>query len=191
MKKIYLIGGPSRCGKSIVRKRFTKQFKISGISTNSLAALLDDNDILNEVSWTNNLDQKAKKMWPYLKSFIEHEIKYREDSIVIEGDILLPEYLNEFSGNNLIVSCCLGYPNVDINKKIADIKKYDAEKKYDWIKNTSTELLAEFVQDNINNSKKIENESLNYGISFFDLSDSANFKCDINEVINKLLFMNN
>ncbi|MGD9201931.1 MAG: hypothetical protein PVI26_10235 [Chitinispirillia bacterium] len=122
---IYLIGGASRSGKTYLAKKLLTELKIPIFELDYLKMGLARG--LPEYG-VNPLDDEktvGKLLWPIVIEIINTMVE-NEDSYIIEGTYLLPEYsicLSE-KYDILIRSCFLGYPNAEANEKLHEIRKY-------------------------------------------------------------------
>ena len=182
---VYLIDGIARSGKSIIRKLILDKYRISGISTDYIRAMLSDNLSDTQISYTNSAEGNAYEMWPFIKSFIDNLIQFAEEDYVIEGDILLPKDLQEYKENKFVKSCFVGYCNISKENKINMVKKLAFNNKKDWINNLSGNDIKAFIQDGIKKSCFYCKSCKTYGIPYFDLVDNFNQK--ISKIINYLI----
>jgi AAA+ ATPase superfamily predicted ATPase len=91
---IYLIGGPPRVGKSILARKLIKQKTIPSFSLDYLYNL---EQIRNISAFEKaELVEKAKLFYPTLKDLLL-DVKRRSKDCVIEGEVLLPEFIPELS----------------------------------------------------------------------------------------------
>ncbi len=82
---IYLIGGPPRVGKSSLARLMLERLDVSGVSTDALVQMLEDDGVPDYFDRT-----KSRLFRPYLERF-EVEIADEGVSYVIEGDALWPD----------------------------------------------------------------------------------------------------
>jgi 2-phosphoglycerate kinase len=167
---IYLISGASRAGKTIIAKKLAKQ---KGISYFSIDWLI--------MGFTNGLPESgihhmlfpheiAEKSWRFLKAMIESML-WEEVDYIIEGEALLPELVIELLEKhpNQIEVCFVGFTNIDIDKKLRDIKQYRAKKK-DWLSEKSDEYIKDHIQNMVEHSIKMKQSCEENSILYFDTS---------------------
>jgi cytidylate kinase len=180
---IYLIGGRPRSGKSIIRKKILDKYKISGIGTDTLRYLLQESNPELGVHHTRTAKENGIIMWPYIDKLIEHLIKYDNENFVIEGAVLLPEYLFQYKDHQEVRVCYLGYSTISLNQKKVDIKNNGGDT--DWISQYSEKEFSNFVRGSIEKSKKEKRECKRLGIKYFDIDE--NFEKSIEKVIDWLI----
>lgn len=178
---IYIISGASRSGKSIVAKGFFEKNFIPYIPLDCLMM-----GFMNGVSslgihdklWP---DEIAEKMWPFLKAvcknMIDNEIDY-----IFEGEAVLPEHIKELSDLHpgQIKTCFLGYTEVDVKKKISEVKRYPNHLN-DWLLSQEEEEILNHIENMITYSHRIKKECIKYNLDYFDTS--KDFEKQIDKVI--------
>jgi len=180
---IYLIGGEARSGKTIVRKKLLSKYKISGIGTDSIRYMLSHTLKDSGIDHNNTPEVNGPLMWPFIDSLIKDLTVYAAEDYVIEGDILLPNYLKKYKESSNIKVCYIGFPTISISTKMEDILQ--SRKGGDWTKEYTEKELKKFVRWSIKESKKYQRECKKYGITYYDLS--VDFENRINEIVEDLV----
>ena len=183
---IYIIGGEARSGKTILRKKLLNEYKISGIGTDSIRYMLSNTLEDSGIDHNNPPEINGPLMWPYISNLVEDLIKYASEDFVIEGDILLPEYLKEYKDNPDVSTCYIGYSSISISQKIENI--LNSRKGGDWTSEYTEKELKKFVKWSIKESKKYQRECKKFGIQYYDLSE--NFKEGIDKILEDLCAYN-
>lgn len=80
---IYLIGGPQGSGKSTLAKELIEKYKIAGVDTDSLRALMG-------ISSTEGTIEDHEKLWEGICRFIKSRLNYKVD-YWIEGAHITPK----------------------------------------------------------------------------------------------------
>lgn len=84
---------------------------------------------------------------------------------------------------NVDRNCCdiyfLGYPNITVEEKLKEIRKFDTQ--YDWTSKREDDIVIEHLKDYIDISKWLEVECKKYNLPFVDVSK------DREEVIDSLV----
>ena len=168
---IYIISGASRAGKSLVAKKVSEQ---KGISYFSLDWLV--------MGFTNGLpeygihdllfpDEIARRSWSFLKAMFESML-WNEVDYIIEGEAILPELVVELCRKHpeKLRVCFLGFTDVDITEKVADIKKFSLEEN-DWLMDKSDEYITDHVNNMIVHSKIIEKTCKENNLKYCDTSN--------------------
>ena len=179
---VYLIGGEARSGKTIIRKRLLKEYQISGIGTDSIRYMLAHTLKDSSIDHNNPPEINGPLMWPYISNLVEDLIVYTSEDFVIEGDILLPEYLKEYKDNPDVSTCYIGYSSISISQKIENILNF--RKEGDWTSEYAEKELRKFVKWGIKESQKYQRECKKLGIQYYDLSE--NFKEGIDRIIQEI-----
>lgn len=180
---IYLIGGEARSGKTIVRKKLLSKYRISGIGTDSIRYMLSHSLQDSGIDHNNGPQINGPLMWPFIDNLIKDLSVYAAEDYVIEGDILLPEYLKKYRNSSDIKACYIGFPSISISQKIENI--LNSRKEGDWTKEYSEKELRKFVKWGIRESRKYQIECKKYGIIFYDLSED--FENRINDIVEDLV----
>jgi len=196
---IYLIGGSSRCGKTILSKKIASKKKISFISTDSLRPIvleiLSKKELKSKFPQTNMPTPKnkfrfdlypakdildaqvveAKIMWPPIKAFITSLI-FRDRDYVIEGLHLLPGLVNQLKRTKYWKDIKVVYLiKTDLIKIQSGFSKNIRE--FDWmyplIKNDKDRLLkaSEMVSSK---GQYIAKEAIKFDLKLYNTEDSFN-----------------
>ncbi|MBO6523062.1 MAG: hypothetical protein JJ971_04490 [Balneolaceae bacterium] len=167
---LYLISGPSRSGKTLLAKTILKETQIPYLSLDWL--MMGFNDGIPEYGIHHLLmpDELASRMWAFLQGMIDN-ILFEGHDYVIEGEAMLPELVNtlikKYPGK--VRAVFIGYSEVDVDDKMAIIKKYSTGEN-DWL----TKESDEYIRDHINNMQRhgrvIKEECVKSDLPYFDTS---------------------
>jgi 2-phosphoglycerate kinase len=181
---IYIISGASRSGKTIIAKETLEMYKIPYLSTDYL--MMGFMHGVKEMEIHDKLwpDEIAQKLWRFLEPFIETMI-YNDENYVLEGEAFLPELLKPLLDRhpNKIKICFIGYKDADTDKKVLNIKKYVDHN--DWLVKLGDTEIVSHVNNMIQYSNYLFEETKKYHMSYFDTSDS--FTDSIEECIEFLI----
>lgn len=180
---IYLIGGLARSGKTLIRKRILKEYKISGIGTDSIRYMLSYTNPVLGINYKKPATHNGPLMWPYLDNLLYELREYSNEDFVIEGDILLPKYLSKYSDTSNIKCCYIGYSNASLETKYREI--VDNRGQGDWTKEYKEREFKKFIKSSIKNSKKYEKECKRLGIRYFNTG--VDFQKSIDNIIVSLM----
>lgn len=169
---LYLISGTSRGGKTIVSKKIFADLKIPYLSLDWL--VMGFTNGIPEYGINDKLfpDEIAKKMWNFTKAMCENMIWVGNDYI-IEGEAILPEHADELLKKypDKVKVCYLGYADIDIIKKVDDVKKFSVGTN-DWLCNESDEFIYKHINNMVTYSIMIRNECEKYKVKYFDTSNN-------------------
>lgn len=162
---LYLIGGAARAGKTILSERLLKDKNIPYFCVDYLVSALS-----RKLHYIPSREA-AIRIWPRLESMLRNIVEVGSNYI-IEGDKLLPEQVSNFIKEypDQIVSCFLGYPNIDPLQKIKAIQLYPGHIN-DWTKESTEKELRDLVTEMVDYSLYLQTECNKYHIPYFDLSD--------------------
>ena len=184
MSMLYIIGGPARSGKSTLRNIALKDFKISGISTDYIRAMLQEKLPL-EISYKNSPDINSQNMLVYLVGFAKEFINYSNEDYVLEGDAIdskLFYALAETKPLN-IKFIFIGYPDAQISNKCNIIRQIDS-KTQSWTNSITDSNLSEIISNAIKKSNELREFCKKNNIQF--INTSVNFLDEIYKVQNSI-----
>jgi 2-phosphoglycerate kinase len=178
---LYILGGASRSGKSIISRRFVKVLGIPFFSLDFLVTSLQDIPSLH-IKHNQPFIEKSENIWPMAKNMLSHIIS-EEPNYLIEGDGILPGQVTELSQlhPNSIQSAFVGYTEMSAEVKLKEIRKFGGQKD-DWTLNYSNDEMENYITDMIEFSKYLKTECEKNNIPFFDVS--SDFSNKIDEVFN-------
>jgi hypothetical protein len=167
---LYLIGGASRAGKTIMAKKILAEKGLSYLSLDWL--VMGFTNGIPEYGIHDKLfpEEIAERSWSFLKAMLESMIYVGADCVV-EGEALLPELLVELSEKypDSLRICFIGYTDVTVDEKVKDIKKFSCGKS-DWLIDKSDEYIIDHVKNMIAHSKIIKKSCKENDLRYFDTS---------------------
>ncbi len=168
---LYIISGASRSGKTTIAKRVANHKQIPYLSIDWL--MMGFTNGIPEYGIHDKLfpDEIAERMWKFLKAMLESMI-YVEEDCVIEGEAILPELIIQLQKKypDKLTICFLGYTEVGIENKLAEIRKYGNDEN-DWLAARPDDYINDHTKNMIDFSRKIESSCRKYGLPYFDTSD--------------------
>ena len=180
---IYILGGASRSGKTLLSRRAVSEKGIPYFPLDALFGGLANGVPQLDIMYDQSFTERAEKIWPVAKpllGFFFHE----ERDFLIEGDSILPVQVQELaSEGNKVRACFLGYSEVSKEEKIALVRMYH-QGTIDWTKDISDEEMLDLVDQMIEFSKYLKEECAKYDIEYFDISH--NFEEPRKEAFNYL-----
>jgi hypothetical protein len=168
---LYLVGGTSRSGKTLVARKILADKQIPYLSLDWL--MMGFNDGIPEYGihhllWPNEI---AEKMEPFLRGVLGSMLVEGMD-YVVEGEAMRPRWVAELTAEyaDKIRAVFIGYTEIDIEDKVALVKQH-ADRETDWLTSEPDEYIRDHIGNMIAYSKTIKAECERYGLSYFDTSD--------------------
>jgi hypothetical protein len=180
---LYILGGASRSGKSIIGRRFVSELNIPFFCLDFLITSLHSVPSLGITHGQPSIE-KAEKLWPLSKSMFGHLIS-EEPNYLIEGDAILPKQVNELSDTygSQIKCCFVGYSEISVEQKLQEIRKFGGSKD-DWTQKYNDEQMKKYIFDMIDYSRYLKAECRAYNLKYIDLSN--NFESELENIFNFL-----
>lgn len=159
---IYLIGGPARCGKSMLAERVRREIDGQVVAGDAFVHALRDNlspewmpDIFDQVDSVHDIKEPKAKVerlrrrdlavWPFYKSYIATAIADApHDNVLIEGNIW-PDSLASLTSSYKAVF--LVDTSSDQAERLISIR--DSNGDNDWMRNFTDDKLVEWAKFNI------------------------------------------
>lgn len=166
MKSILIIG-VARSGKS----RFSKKFKgYNHIPLDYFTSSLKHN--FKETKITSNpiIDKESSKNLSLLLSRVIDIMNNDKENYIIDSAHLYPEDIIGYIDTNKWDVYCLGYPNISVEKKFNEIRKYDNSN--DWTYKRTDEELKSIISKLIIISKEMEKTCNKLNIKFIDTENN-------------------
>lgn len=166
---LYILGGSSRSGKSIIGRRFVKELAIPFFCIDFLITSFQEIPSLH-IEHGQPFIEKAEKLWPLVKPLLGHLIT-EEPNYLIEGDGILPKHIVELSQEypGEVRSCFVGFAAVTIDQKLQEVREFGGQKD-DWTKMVEDDELKKYVEMMIEYSKYLKNECTRFDLKYIDVS---------------------
>lgn len=122
---LYLIGGASRAGKSLLARRLLVEHGVPGLPLDAIMVAASRQQGF-QVGFDDPSPQRAAALWPFTADVI-HTIAFQMQHYAFEGDYLLPQHVAAFRHvypQLLVQSVFLGYAQVDPEQKLRDIREH-------------------------------------------------------------------
>lgn len=169
---LYIIGGASRSGKTIIAEELSVKMKIPYLSLDWI--MMGFTNGIPEYGIHDLLfpDDIAERLWSFLKAMLESMI-FAKTNCIIEGEAILPELIIELLKDypEEIKICFLGYSNVNIDQKVNEIRSF-SKKENDWLLDKSDAYVVDHVKNMITHSKLIRKSCIKVGLPYFNISKS-------------------
>lgn len=122
---LYIVGGAARSGKSTLARKLVDELKIPYFSTDQILIGLEKGMPQLGITHEQTTLERAPKLWPILKPMLIN-IYDSEPKYCVDGDVLLPEYIQELVQEIEYVKVAyVGYAHIDPQEKLRSIKGYD------------------------------------------------------------------
>lgn len=203
---IFLLGGPPRVGKSIISSEIRKKYAVSVVSTDTLAAALENvlspeaapdlfvfarfhampmaeqvKLILQDpAALIDYVKKESYVVWKAVEAFIRRENDEGRDAL-IEGVAVLPELMSQIED---ISHRVVFIGNQGENHK-ERIKKFAEVNEHDWMRGVSDPYIDAFAMFVKRMSTYIEQEAMKYGFEYIEL-DKNQFGDVAEEVMTSL-----
>lgn len=166
---LYVIGGASRSGKTLLSRRVVSEKKIPYFPLDALFGALARGAPELGVGYEDSLLDRPVKMWPISKYLLKFFLQEEQD-FLIEGDSILPAQVNELLVAGKPIKCCfVGYTELTKEDKFLLVRKYQ-QGNTDWTKGVSDDQMLVMIDEMIQFSKYLKEECVKYGIKYFDVS---------------------
>ncbi len=167
---LYLIGGASRSGKTLVAQYLLEKHQVPRFSVDYFTTALQRGNPSLGIRHEENRVDRSNKLWPYLKPLLSN-LLHEEPSYTVEGEALSPRLVSEFLDENpdRARACFLGYSSSDLETKLADTKTFTGRIN-NWIAGVSPEEVRNCIASGIQDSRDLERDCTAYRLQFFDIS---------------------
>jgi hypothetical protein len=177
---IYLIGGAPRVGKSQFAQKLITARPMPSFSCDFLYDLAQIRQIPN-FEYTEILE-RGRLFYPTLQELLIN-IKRRSQDCVLDGEVILPEFIPELAKTYDIRSCFLGLSDTNLET----ILKHGGY--FNWPQYKLEHHLEIEVHDlaerTVGRSQIIEVEAKKYQVSYFDLA--SDYDATVKLALNSLL----
>ena len=195
---IYLIGGQTRAGKTIISRQIMRRKHLISVSTDVIGAvvkkvLIDESYVsiekisfkgkvslrrpgdlkIHKIIFEKNSDENDNLTWDGVLGLIETYDRKNNIDILIEGIAVTPERVSRLKLKNLSIKAVfVGYSN----ESHADAILKSSKKNKDWIQIWLKEhggdesLVEDWVKEGIIKSKRVEKLAKKFGYKYFDIT---------------------
>jgi hypothetical protein len=168
---LYLVGGASRAGKSLLARKLLAERGIPYFSLDILMMGLRDGHPAFGLNPETSAEVRGEQLWPLVRAMAVNilEEARTHPTYLLEGDELLPrrvaELCQDYPGQ--IRACFIGYARLDPRDKLRDIRHCEA----DWGDYYGEEEALAFLADQVELSRHLERECARYGLRYLDSSE--------------------
>ena len=163
---LYIVGGCSRSGKSILAERMRVRHGIPWFTVDALKMGLHLGAPSLDVMPGADDIETADKMWPVIEPILDHAIFDGRDYLV-EGVNLRPRTIARFirETDAPVRTCFLGYPKVSIERKALDVARHTGPP-VDWLHRTGRDNVRRYLAISERLSRDLRDECAAVGIAF-------------------------
>jgi hypothetical protein len=169
MSLTYIIGGPSRAGKSILSRRVVDLASCNYIMLDSLALALQGGFPGICIGFDQEIDSVRKRLHDFLVIWICKNARY--GSYLYESVHVTPRLCSELRENIEIRPVFIGYADACVEAKANSIRRF-AEEGACYTKKMSDTDLKSLVEEGIVASQQIKAECAKHGIPYVDMGRS-------------------
>ena len=165
---LYMIGGAPRSGKTMLARRMFAEHGLPYFSIDTLIASLASAQPELGMRVSDPALKRLEVVWPTLRKIANDVLQSGED-LLLEGDVLLPRSLMEFSHDTYagIKACFIGYADVDPLRKLHAIRAHAAGV-IDWTEELDDAHLLNLIGELRAFSEYLRRECCHYKIPYFD-----------------------
>ena len=176
---LYLVGGTSRSGKTMIVRSILKQRGIAYLSLDWIVMGFTNGMPECEIHDKLFPDEIATRLRKFLEAMCENMLWTGED-YVIEGEAILPESAKSILDGNSgrAIACFLGYSDIKVEEKVKETKTYSTGDR-DWLMNESDETIHQHIENMVEYSRKLKGQCSQHDVPYFDTS--ANFMTAIEQ----------
>jgi hypothetical protein len=168
---LYIIGGASRSGKSILAHNLLKDSWIPFFPLDGLVGMLKNS--APEYGVTHDLPfvQKSENTWKFGKPLLKYLILTQKD-YTVEGDCILPKDVAELRDRypEKVKACFLGYCKISTQQKLELVRTFNMGQ-FDWTLKHDDDAMLKMIESMIEYSIYLKEECKKYNIEFFDVSE--------------------
>ena len=162
---IYLIGGAPRVGKSLLASHFVALKPMPSFSLDFLYSLKQITNIA-EFEQASILE-KGRLFYPTFKELLI-DVNRRSENCVIDGEVILPEFISELSKQYEIKCCFLGLSETSIETIIEHGGYFNWPK---WkLQNGFQDEVKDLAERTISRSLIIQKEAKKFELLYYDLT---------------------
>lgn len=170
-KKHIIIAGVPRVGKTTVCSKLAQSLKYQHLAMDAIMIAFEEALPKMGIKHTDRWDvvETSKQIIKFVARMAQtgnyDKLDYR---VAFDLYHITPKDYFE----NVDKGCCdiyfLGYPNITVEEKLKEIRKFDTQ--YDWTSKKSDDIIIEYLKDYIDISKWLQEECKKYQLPFVDVS---------------------
>ena len=168
---LYLVGGASRAGKSMLARKLLMQRHIPYFSIDILMMGFANGFPEFGLDPEDSGVVRGEKLWPILRAMCVNILaeKLYHPTYLLEGDVLLPKHAAELiqTYGTEVKACFIGYTEVVPVAKLRDIRVFESA----WTSSYTDEQALAFIADQMGFSVYLQQECATHNLRFCDCSE--------------------
>jgi hypothetical protein len=167
---LYLLGGPSRAGKSALARRLLREAGIPYFSLDVLMMGVARGWPAVGVDPDTPAEERAALLWPVIRAIavdlLEEEAVH--PTYLLEGDVLLPRTVAELVSvyPDQVSTCFVGYARGDPVERLRLVRSVDPT----WYDYSPDSEVVRFLDEQVTFSAYLEEECARHGLPYVDVS---------------------
>lgn len=185
-RKVLLVGGPARCGKSTLAKMIRQKVDGQVLSGDALSRAIRNSinvdwipdlfaETIDKVNLSdpydiqiNRLRRRDQALWPFIKNYISDAVLNSTDNILVDSNFW-PDYLPELEPEHRAVFLVDTSP--DRAKWLIKIRDTDGENNWMRKRKYSDEKIIRWAEFDKARSRAIIELCKEYGYTYFDIAE--------------------
>ncbi len=164
---LYLVGGAPRVGKSQLVNELINIKPMPNFSLDYLYSLEQVNTIPGFSGAA--ILEKGRAFYPTLKQLLL-EVNLRSENCVIEGEVILPEFIRELSASYEVRCCFIGISSANMETILEHGGHFNWPK---WkLENGLADEVKDLAERTVARSLVVQEEARKYKQRYFDLTDN-------------------
>jgi hypothetical protein len=165
---LFLIGGVSRAGKTMLAARLLARHKVPWFSLDALRIGLHEGAPALGLDPAGHDLADTDRLWPIIRA-MSNNLLYQGPDYCIEGASMRPGQVAELMAREpgRVRACFLGYPGLDPAAKIERVLQH-AGGTNDWLSLKPIDEIEAFLVEQVKLSAKLQASACDAGIPFFD-----------------------
>jgi hypothetical protein len=168
---LFLIGGVSRAGKTILASRLLARHKVPWFSIDALRMGLHEGAPSLGLDPANHDLADIDRLWPIIRG-MSNNLLYQGPDYCIEGALMRPDQAAELMAcqPGRVRACFLGYPGMETAAKFERVRQH-AGGANDWLSHRPFEEIEAFLLQQVQLSAILQASACAVGIPFFDTGE--------------------